>query len=136
VVNSWVLARSDRSRSWHLFTEALQSDFADVQGGTTPEGIHLGAMAGTVDLIQRCYTGIEARAGVLWVNPQLPKELAGLRLRIRYHEASLCLQVTHHFLKVRVVHCPVVPIRLGFADRVMELREGEEVEMRLAMPKS
>lgn len=136
VVNSWVLARSDRSRSWHLFTEALQSDFADVQGGTTPEGIHLGAMAGTVDLIQRCYTGIEARAGVLWVNPQLPEELACLRLRIRYHEASLCLQVTHHFLRVRVVHCPVVPIRLGFDDHVMELREGEEVEMRLAMPKS
>jgi hypothetical protein len=46
VVHSWVLARSDRVRSWNLFTEALESDISDTQGGTTPEGIHLGAMAG------------------------------------------------------------------------------------------
>jgi hypothetical protein len=30
------------------------------QGGTTAEGIHLGAIAGTVDLLQRCYSGLEA----------------------------------------------------------------------------
>jgi hypothetical protein len=41
VVNAWVLARSDRPRSWRLFTEALRSDLHDVQGGTTAEGIHL-----------------------------------------------------------------------------------------------
>jgi alpha,alpha-trehalase len=33
VVHSWVLARSDRGRSWELFTEALESDVADIQGG-------------------------------------------------------------------------------------------------------
>jgi len=134
VVNSWVLARSDRARSWCLFTEALKSDIADVQGGTTPEGIHLGAMAGTVDLIQRCYTGIEPREDVLRINPQLPDELACLRLRIRYREASLDIEVTHQTLKVRVVHCPGEPIRLGFRDRVMEIKEGEDLEMNLAKP--
>ncbi|MET0834346.1 MAG: glycoside hydrolase family 65 protein, partial [Actinomycetota bacterium] len=72
VVNAWVLARSDRPRSWRYFTEALASDLHDVQGGTTAEGIHLGAMAGTVDLAQRCYTGLETREDVLWLNPCLP----------------------------------------------------------------
>jgi alpha,alpha-trehalase len=134
VVNSWVLARSDRARSWYVFTEALKSDIADVQGGTTPEGIHLGAMAGTVDLIQRCYTGIEPREDVLWINPQLPDELACLRLRIRYREASLDIEVTHHTLNVRVVYCPGAPIRIGFRDRVMEMKEGENLEMDLANP--
>ena len=62
VVHSWVLARLDRRRSWDLFLQALRSDIADIQGGTTHEGIHLGAMAGTVDLIQRCHGGVEARA--------------------------------------------------------------------------
>jgi alpha,alpha-trehalase len=33
-----------------MSNEALDSDLADMQRGTTPEGIHLGAMAGTVDL--------------------------------------------------------------------------------------
>ena len=52
VVHSWVLARADRRKAWDYFLEALESDIADVQGGTTGEGIHLGAMAGTVDLLR------------------------------------------------------------------------------------
>ncbi len=136
VVNSWVLARSDRGRSWSLFTEALQSDFADVQGGTTPEGIHLGAMAGTVDLIQRCYLGIETREEVLWLNPRLPGELTRLRLQIRYRQASLCLDATQDVLKIRVLHCPIEPVCIGFGDRAMELEEGEEVDLNLTTPKA
>jgi alpha,alpha-trehalase len=132
VVSSWVLARSDRARSWELFTEALRSDVGDVQGGTTAEGIHLGAMAGTVDLVQRCYLGIETRQDVLWLDPQLPRELARLRLRIRYRQASLCLDVNHKILKVRVVHCPVPPIRIGFGGRLIDLAEDEELELTLA----
>ena len=131
VVHSWILARCDRARSWQLFTRALESDVADVQGGTTPEGIHLGAMAGTVDLIQRCYTGIETRDDVLWLNPQLPTELARLRLRIRYRQSSIELEVTHQQLRVTVVHCPRLPIRIGFADRVMELGENDTLNMDL-----
>jgi trehalose/maltose hydrolase-like predicted phosphorylase len=59
VVHSWVQARSNRPRAMRYFAEALQSDVADIQGGTTREGVHLGAMAGTVDLAQRVSTGIE-----------------------------------------------------------------------------
>jgi Glycosyl hydrolase family 65, N-terminal domain/Glycosyl hydrolase family 65, C-terminal domain len=51
---------------------------------TTTEGIHLGAMAGTVDLVQRCYTGLETRQDVLWLNPSLPQELDGLDFEVRY----------------------------------------------------
>ncbi len=65
VVYAWVLARSDRPRAMNFFAEALQSDVSDVQQGTTAEGVHLGAMAGTVDLLQRVSTGIEVRGDVL-----------------------------------------------------------------------
>ena len=84
VVHAWVLARSDRSRSWEFFLEALESDISDTQGGTTAEGIHLGAMVGTLDLLQRCYTGLEVRDDVLWLNPQLPTELRRLTFTILY----------------------------------------------------
>jgi alpha,alpha-trehalase len=107
-----------------------------VQGGTTPEGIHLGAMAGTVDLIQRCYLGIETRHNVLWLNFRLPNELRRLRLHIRYRQASLCLDVTQEVLKLRVLHCPFEPIRVGFGDEVMELKEDEKVEVELVAPRS
>src|SRR5690606_19818997 len=45
VVHAWVLARSNRPRAMTYFAEALQSDVADIQQGTTREGVHLGAMA-------------------------------------------------------------------------------------------
>ncbi|MFH8492821.1 hypothetical protein [Streptomyces coeruleorubidus] len=36
---------------------------------TTGEGIHLGAMAGPLDLVQRGLTGLETREGALWLDP-------------------------------------------------------------------
>ena len=82
VAHAWVLARSDRAKSWRLFREALLSDVEDIQGGTTREGIHVGAMAGTVDLLQRCYTGLTLREDVLWINPRLPHGIHRLSLMI------------------------------------------------------
>jgi trehalose/maltose hydrolase-like predicted phosphorylase len=43
--------------------EARGSDVQDIQGGTTSEGIHLGTMAGTLDVLKRCYTGADLRHG-------------------------------------------------------------------------
>jgi len=94
VIHSWVLARSDRKRSWKSFRKALMSDFKDVQGGTTPEGIHLGAMAGTLDIVQRCYTGLEIRDGVLWLNPRIPQEMKEVNFQIRYRSHWVKLRVT------------------------------------------
>jgi trehalose/maltose hydrolase-like predicted phosphorylase len=89
LVHSWVLARSDRTRSWEMFKDALESDIGDVQGGTTAEGIHLGAMAGTVDLIQRGQTALEIVNGVLHVGPCMPEELQGMRLKLLYQGSRL-----------------------------------------------
>src|SRR5690606_32412065 len=47
VAHAWVLARAHRAESWEVAREALASDIRDIQNGTTREGIHLGAMAGS-----------------------------------------------------------------------------------------
>jgi alpha,alpha-trehalase len=132
IVHSWVLARSDRERSWELFTQALESDIADTQGGTTPEGIHLGAMAGTVDLLQRGYTGLEARGDVLWFNPALPKELEAVEFRIHYRGHRLQVRITPDRLRLSTIPSEVAPIRVGFGDEVVELGPGSTVEWSLA----
>ena len=126
VVHSWVLARSDRERAWHLLQDALQSDVTDIQGGTTPEGIHLGAMAGTVDLIQRCHTGIEMRDEVLWLNPALPQELEDIRLRLRYRGHWLQLHVTQDQFTVSFEHGWSGPAQIGFRDHIYTFAEGDE----------
>ncbi|WP_166786901.1 hypothetical protein [Cryobacterium sinapicolor] len=71
VVHSWLDARRDRERSWVYLTRALDSDLGDILGASTHEGIHLGAMAGSVDMVVRCYTGLEIREDMLWLHPVL-----------------------------------------------------------------
>jgi len=130
-VYAWVLARSDREGSWTLLREALRSDVEDIQGGTTPEGIHLGAMAGTVDIVQRCYLGIEMRDDVLWFNPALPRPVEHIALTLRYRGHWLSVSVNAERLKV-VFHRGWAPrAKVGFDDEVYTFEEGESREFQL-----
>jgi alpha,alpha-trehalase len=124
MVHSWVLARSDRAGSWSLFKQALESDIADVQGGTTPEGIHLGAMAGTADLLQRAYTGIAVRSDVLWLHPLLPDDVRGLFLRLRFRKHWLEINISGDRLKVSTSEDAPGPMKLGFKQEVHLLEPG------------
>lgn len=131
VVHSWVLARSDREQSWEFFEEALHSDLDDLQDGTTAEGVHLGAMAGTVDLLQRCYLGIQTRDDAIWLNPRLPEELGRLRLDLRYRSHALEVVVEDRTLTVQVGEWQDGPVRVGLGGTITELKAGERCRMPL-----
>jgi trehalose/maltose hydrolase-like predicted phosphorylase len=131
IVHYWVMARANRERDWSLFQEALRSDIDDIQGGTTHEGIHLGAMAGTVDLIQRCHTGLEMREGVLWFNPELPRELSGVHMRIHYHGHWLSVIVTDQKLTVSFDRGWSPAARIGYRGQVHEMEQGEKREFAI-----
>jgi alpha,alpha-trehalase len=134
VAHSWVLARSDRARSWRLFQGALDSDIADTQGGTTPEGIHVGAMAGTIDLVQRCYLGIEMRGYVLHFDPALPSALGRVRARLRYHRQTLDIEATHDELRIGSRPQLAAPITIGYRGRFREVAPGDTYAFRLLRP--
>jgi alpha,alpha-trehalase len=131
VVHSWVLARSDRPRSWRLFTEALKSDISDVQGGTTPEGIHLGAMSGTVDLMQRAYTGIEVRGGVLHFNPNLPEGMKRLKFLLRYRKHQVEVEITEDTLVLNSRWPSAPPLELAVRGERYQLQSCETREFPL-----
>jgi alpha,alpha-trehalase len=131
VVHSWVLTRSDREGSWQLFNQALLADLNDIQGGTTPEGIHLGAMAGTVDLLQRNYTGIETRGDMLHFNPCLPRELDCLKLWLRYRGQSLEVEVTSNRLTVKCLKCGVAPVRVCCREQESNIEGGQTLSWDL-----
>ena len=98
IVYSWVQARGNRKLCWGNFQTALFSDIDDMQRGTTSEGIHLGAMAGSVDIVQRCFTGLEIQNGELWLNPVLPVNIYYLELRLKYFGHWLSLRLTQQRL--------------------------------------
>ena len=131
VVHAWVLSRYDGSDAWRFLLEALDSDIADVQGGTTAEGIHLGAMAGTVDIVQRCLGGLEARRGVLSFSPALPPEVSQLRFSVHYRGHRLQIDITDERIRVSGRPGPTTPITLGFQGTTFRLEPGETIEFRL-----
>jgi len=131
VVHSWVMARANREGAWRLFCDALKSDVDDIQGGTTSEGIHTGAMAGTVDLVQRCFTGIETRDDMLLLNPCLPEQLVRLELQIHYREQVLTLDITRKRLRISAEEGKALPIRIGFGGQEMSFSPGDAREFEL-----
>ena len=134
VVHSWVLARANRPRSWKMFSEALRADLADIQGGTTPEGIHLGAMAGTVDIMQRCYTGIETRANALHIDPCLPEELTRLQTQVRYRQQVLDIEIDHQTLRISSRPTTAQPVTIAYRGHVREISPGQSYTFRLVKP--
>jgi trehalose/maltose hydrolase-like predicted phosphorylase/phosphoglycolate phosphatase-like HAD superfamily hydrolase len=131
VVHAWVLARGDRRASWDHFRQALGADVAGGLDGTTREGIHLGAMAGTVDLLQRCYAGLEIRDDALWFHPLLPEELTALRFGVVFRGIRLGVDIDHHRFRVAAERGANPPVTLMVAGEPQVLLPGAAMEFPL-----
>jgi alpha,alpha-trehalase len=132
VVYSWVLSRSDRARSLDLFIEAFESDLNDIQGGTTPEGIHLGAMAGTLDIVQRCYTGLVMKEDVLWFNPRLPYKVQCISFTIHYRFHCIKIWLSQKKLVIEALPSVAHKVKIGFDGKTHTLEAGQTLEFDLS----
>jgi trehalose/maltose hydrolase-like predicted phosphorylase len=124
VVHAWVLARGNRKRAMQYFQQVLMSDVADIQGGTTAEGIHIAAMAGSIDLLQRCFTGLEIRADRLILDPMWPESLGALRLPIYYRGYRLHLTIHGRSAEISVDPADHPPIEIECRGNVQTLTPG------------
>lgn len=127
VSHAWVLARGNRKESWQMLRESLDSDLGDMFRGTTREGIHLGAMAGGIDLLQRCYSGLDVRGDTLWLHPQLPAELNALEFDIRYRDHWLHLRCGRDTVTVTTSPSAAAPVRVNIHDETHLLTAGSSV---------
>ena len=127
ITHAAVLAALDPESSWDRFIVALESDIGDVQGGTTQEGIHLGVMSGTLDLIQRGYIGSDIRDGVLHFSPRLTERLDGLSFPMQFRGTPITVTLADGGLTI-AVHAAGFsrPIRVAVGDEVRELRAGDQ----------
>jgi trehalose/maltose hydrolase-like predicted phosphorylase len=126
VAHAGILAGLDPESSWERYMVAMESDVGDVQGGTTKEGIHMGVMAGTLDLIQRGYLGTVIRDGTLHFDPKPVGNLDGLSFPMRFR--GMPLEVTLEGDKLTVTAQSdgfSQPIRVGVGDTVREVKAGE-----------
>jgi trehalose/maltose hydrolase-like predicted phosphorylase len=114
-----------------LFVQALESDVADVQGGTTAEGIHLGAMAGTVDIVP-CLTGMRAAGDALRFDPALPPEVKNLRFSVHYRGHRVDVTLAEDRLSVTSRPGRASPIKILVRDETRVLEPGTRADFRLA----
>lgn len=132
LVFSWILSKYDKQKSWQNFEALIISDFEDIQGGTTPEGIHLGAMAGSVDLIQRSYLGLEVGEDALWINPDLPEHIEKITTRINYRRHWISISIDHQKLKISFEEGWSNKVNIGVIDKIFEFKKGEVREFSFA----
>ncbi|SCL32892.1 Trehalose and maltose hydrolase (possible phosphorylase) [Micromonospora rhizosphaerae] len=131
IAHAWVLARTDRRRSWEMLLEALGTDLTDPEHSSTREGIHLGATAGSLDILQRCYTGLEIRGDVLRLNPLLPDGLDRLECVIRYRNLLITLTIEHQEVRISAAPGADPPVRVAVRDRSMLLSPGATVTIAM-----
>jgi trehalose/maltose hydrolase-like predicted phosphorylase len=133
VTHAGVLATLDPESSWERFLVALRSDADDIQGGTTKEGIHVGVMGGTLDVMQRYYAGAHVRGDVLYFDPRLPGRLDGLSFPIRFWDTPILVTVTSEHLTLAVhPESMAHPVRAGVPGDVRELRAGDRAVFGLS----
>ncbi|MGH9263275.1 MAG: glycoside hydrolase family 65 protein [Acidimicrobiales bacterium] len=132
IAHAGALAALDPASSWERFLVALESDVGDVQGGTTKEGIHMGVMSGTLDLLQRAYAGTHIRDGVLHFDPRLPPRLTGLSFSMQFQGTPIRVTLDGGRLTLAVhEESASRPVMVGVGDEVRQLSAGGEWAVEL-----
>jgi len=125
-IHAWIEARQAREHSWDLFSQALETDMFDERTGSTREGIHLAAMSGCIDILQRGYAGLEIRSDILILNPLLPKTINRINFHIRYRKHWLDLEITQHNVMVTSLTSKAIPFTIMIKDEIIRLYPGKK----------
>lgn len=86
--------------SWNLYQEALYSDYRDIQGGTTAEGIHTGVMAATIYVTLTTYAGVDIKEQLLTITPNLPKIWTDMTFNLNHKGIHYQLTMTKKNLNI------------------------------------
>ncbi len=85
-----------------LYFEALESDFTDIQGGTTAEGIHAGVMGGTVLMVITSFAGLNLKKENLAINPSLPKNWDTLKFNFWFKNNHYFIEISYTQLTIEI----------------------------------
>jgi trehalose/maltose hydrolase-like predicted phosphorylase len=103
ITHAMVLANAGRTAdSWEFYRQALISDLADIQGGTTAEGIHLGVMGGCLKGVVTNFAGINWQGDTLSMNPGLPETWESLKFSVLIRGDRYHIEIIGDELKLRV----------------------------------
>lgn len=114
IVHSFIAHRLGyQDEAMEFYRQALESDLHDIQGGTTQEGIHVGVMAGTVDLLLKCYAGLAIMEDRVCLNPSLPENLGRIKFKIRYKNVWVSVALTNQQARLQATPLQAISLQRG-----------------------
>lgn len=97
-------------QSWRYYSQALFSDYYDIQGGTTAEGVHLGVMGAVTLMATRIYAGVDPLAPTITVVPHLPSAWSALHFHQLVRGIHYDFTIDHHQIQVTADHATTLNI--------------------------
>jgi beta-phosphoglucomutase family hydrolase len=91
----------DKKLGWELYLDALTSDYQDIQGGTTAEGIHSGVMAGTIWIAITTFGGLSLHGEWPVFRPNLPDRWEKISFGFDFKGNEFEVEVTRDTLRIR-----------------------------------
>lgn len=124
IVYAGALAQADPASSWRLYREALGTDLDVPKGESVSEGIHLGAMGGTLDILQRRYLGVSACVDGLRIDPAWPSGLCRVRMSLRFRGGDLDIEADDGALRIRAREGNPAAVPIVHGDTTTTLTPG------------
>ena len=90
--------------------------------------MHLAATAGSIDVLQRCFTGLETTGDTLRFNPAWPRQLGTLAFAMRYREQHLMVRINSASMRVSAEPGKAPPIRVHCWGQTKMLGPGDSAE--------
>jgi len=88
-------------------------------------------MAGTVDILQRCYTGLEFHDDILFLNPHIPDDLPKLYMRAKYRGNWFDITATSETMTITCDQCEREATKISFQNTVYALNPGDTLAFDL-----
>ncbi len=126
VVHSRLAAMvGDKKLSLELYNDALSSDYIDIQGGTTGEGIHAGVMAGTILIALNTFAGIGFRNQIVSLNPDLPEKWEKMTFALTFKGVNFNFELSKSKCRARADK----DVSITFKGNTNELRKDTWIEL-------
>lgn len=126
IVYSMLMLRiNDTKMAWKLFYEALTSDYYDIQGGTTAEGIHLGVMGATLNVVTSFFAGVDYRGEQLEINPNVPKQWEEIDFHMTFKKIKFIFHITADTISMKADK----DTEVIFLGKKLPLTANQEIEL-------
>lgn len=129
IVCAGALAHLDGARSWRYFREGLVTDLNAHPDAPTRDGIHLAAMAGAFDVLQRHYLGVRMRADGIHLFPAPPDSLPDAGLQVVYRGRRLAVTLSGDTVTLAMADDAPGPVRVVCESRREWLTPGRRMSV-------